>query len=65
MNKQVFVCRGARPGHLPGGELTQAAKDRALEAMNQIRALHGLEPVQYSRRYDEQEQQNFVITGIE
>lgn len=36
------------------GELTQAAKDRALEAMNQIRALHHLAPVEYSSLYDEQ-----------
>ena len=43
------------------GRLTQAAKDRALEAMNQIRALHGLAPVQYSRRYDEQVQEASLI----
>ena len=39
------------------GELTQAAKDRALEAMNQIRAVPGLEPVQDRLRYDTQGQQ--------
>ena len=43
------------------GRLTQAAKDRALEAMNQIRALHGLGPVQYSRRYDQQVQAAALI----
>jgi len=43
------------------GELTPAAKDRALEAMNQIRALHGLEPVQWSRRYENQVQQAALI----
>ena len=43
------------------GGLTQAAKDRAVEAMNQIRALHGLEPVQYSLRYDNQVQQASLI----
>ena len=43
------------------GRLTQAAKDRALEAMNQIRALHHLPPVQYSRRYDEQVQAAALI----
>ncbi len=43
------------------GRLTQAAKGRALEAMNQIRALHGLEPVQYSRHYDSQVQQASLI----
>ena len=46
------------------GGLTQAAKDRALEAMNQIRALHHLSPVQYSRRYDEQMQQAALIHAI-
>ena len=45
------------------GRLTQAAKDRALEAMNQIRALHGLKPVQYSLRYDNQVQQASLIQG--
>ena len=45
------------------GRLTQAAKDRALEAMNQIRALHGLEPVQYSLRYDQQVQAAALIQG--
>ena len=38
------------------GELAAGAKNRALEAMNQIRALHHLPPVQYSSRYDEQVQ---------
>ena len=43
------------------GRLSQAAKDRALETMNQIRALHGLEPVQYSARYDPQMQAAALI----
>ena len=43
------------------GRLTQAAKGRALEAMNQIRALHGLEPVQYSQHYDNQVQAAALI----
>ena len=43
------------------GELTQAAKDRALEAMNQIRALHHLSPVQYSSRHDRQVQEASLI----
>ena len=43
------------------GRLTQAAKDRALEAMNQIRALHGLKPVQYSQRYAQQVQAAALI----
>ena len=43
------------------GRLTQAAKDRALEAMNQIRALHRLSPVQYSSRHDRQVQEASLI----
>ena len=43
------------------GWLTQAAKDRALEAMNQIRALHHLSPVQYSSLYDQQVQEASLI----
>ena len=43
------------------GRLTQIAKDRAWEAMNQIRALHGLAPVHYSSRYDEQAQEAALI----
>ena len=43
------------------GRLTQVAKNRALEAMNQIRALHGLPPVQYSSRYDRQMQETSLI----
>ena len=43
------------------GRLTKAAKNRALEAMNQIRALHGLQPVQYSSRYDRQVQEASLI----
>ena len=43
------------------GRLTPAAKDRALEAMNQIRALHGLKPVQYSQRYAQQVQAAALI----
>ena len=43
------------------GGLTRPAQDRALEAMNQIRALHGLEPVQWSRRYENQVQQAALI----
>lgn len=43
------------------GELTQAAKERALEAMNQIRALHGLAAVHYSSLYDTSVQQAALI----
>ena len=44
--------------------LSQAAKNRALEAMNQIRALHHLSPVQYSSRYDEQVQAAALIHAV-
>jgi len=43
------------------GELTQAGKERALEAMNQIRALHGLSAVQYSSLYDVSVQEAALI----
>ena len=43
------------------GRLTQAAKNRALETMNKIRALHGVPPVQYSSRYDRQMQEASLI----
>ena len=43
------------------GELTQGAKDRALEAMNQIRALHGLEPVQWSGGTEDQVREAALI----
>lgn len=43
------------------GLLTPAAMERALEAMNRIRALHGLAPVQWSRRYENQVQQAALI----
>ena len=43
------------------GRLSQAAKNRALKAMNRIRALHSLPPVQYSSRYDEQVQAAALI----
>ncbi len=43
------------------GELAGGAKNRALEAANQIRALHGLSAVQYSSRYDQQVQTASLI----
>lgn len=43
------------------GELTVGAKNRALEATNQIRALHGLPAVRYSRSYDQEVQQAALI----
>ena len=49
------------PNTCRAGRLTQAGKGRALEAMNQIRALHGLEPMQYSYHYDNQMQQASLI----
>ena len=43
------------------GTLTQKAKDRALESMNRIRALHGLAKVRYSSRYDRSVQEAALI----
>ena len=43
------------------GELAVGAKNRALEAANQIRGLHGLSAVQYSSHYDQQVQQAALI----
>ena len=43
------------------GTLTQEAKDRALEGMNQIRALHGLADVTYSSLYDTSVQEAALI----
>lgn len=43
------------------GRLSQAAKNRALEAANQIRALHGLTPVQYRTAYSQQMQAASLI----
>ena len=43
------------------GALSQRAKDRALRAMNQIRALHGLAAVKYSYLYDRQVQEAALI----
>ena len=43
------------------GTLTQEAKDRALEGMNQIRALHGLADVRYSFLYDTSVQESALI----
>ena len=43
------------------GRLTQAAKNRALEAANQIRALHGLTPLVYSTPYSQQMQAAALI----
>ena len=43
------------------GRLTQAAKNRALAAANQIRALHGLTPLVYSTPYSQQMQAAALI----
>ena len=43
------------------GTLTQAAQDRALEGINQIRALHGLADVRYSFLYDTSVQEAALI----
>ena len=49
------------PDTCRAGRLTQAAKDRALEAMNQIRALHGLAAVRWSTLYSQQVQEAALI----
>lgn len=43
------------------GRLTEAAKNRALETANQIRALHGLSPLRYIAFYDDQMQEASLI----
>ena len=43
------------------GSLSELAKNRALEAANQIRGLHGLSPLKYSTLYDNQMQQASLI----
>ena len=43
------------------GRLTQGARNRALEAANQIRALHGLPPVRWSSSYGRQVQEAALI----
>ena len=43
------------------GGLAVGAKNRALEAANQIRGLHGLSAVRYSSRYDQQVQEAALI----
>ncbi len=43
------------------GSLSQFAKDRALEAVNEIRKLHNLPEVQYSYNYDTQVQKASLI----
>ena len=46
------------------GRLSQAAKNRALEAANQIRALHGLTPLVYSTVYGQQVQEAALIQAV-
>lgn len=43
------------------GRLTQDARNRALEAANQIRALHGLPPVRWHSSYSRQVQETALI----
>lgn len=43
------------------GRLTQDARNRALEAANQIRALHGLPPVRWNSSYSRQVQETALI----
>lgn len=49
------------PDFCVAGSLSQAAKDRALEAVNQIRALHGLPSVAYSSNYDTAQQEAALV----
>lgn len=49
------------PDFCETGELSQAAKDRQLETVNRIRALHGLAAVSYSEAYDEAAQEAALI----
>lgn len=43
------------------GRLTQDGRNRALEAANQIRALHGLSPVRWNSSYSRQAQETALI----
>ena len=53
---EFLYAEQSDPDICRAGRLTQAAKERTLEAMNQIRALHNLAPVHDSSRYEEQVQ---------
>ena len=46
------------------GVLAGQAKNRALEAANHIRALHGLSVLQYSSRYDQRMQEASLIQAV-
>ena len=63
-NDEFLYAEQSDPDTCRAGKMTQAAKDRALEAMNQIRALHNLAPVHYSSRYDEQMQAAALIHAV-
>ena len=43
------------------GRLTQGSRNRALEAANQIRALHGLPPVRWNSLYSRQVQEAALV----
>lgn len=49
------------PDTCRAGRLTQAAKDRAFEAMRQIRGLHNLPPVRYNSHHDREVQAAALI----
>ena len=49
------------PDFCVAGSLSQAAKDRQLEAVNRIRALHGLAAVVYSSAFDRGAQEGALI----
>ena len=53
------------PDTCQAGRLSQAAKDRALEAMNQIRGLNGVAPVRWSELYSQQVQEAALIQAAE
>ena len=60
-SKEFFYVEEPDVGACEAGELAVGVKNRALEAANQIRGLHGLSAVRYSSRYDQQVQEAALI----
>ena len=58
---ELLYAEGPNVDNCQAGRLTQLAKNRALEAANQIRALHGLSPLRYSTFYNNQMQKASLI----
>ena len=58
---ELIFAKTPNENSCQAGELTETAKNRALEAVNQIRALHGLSPLRYSTFYDNQMQEASLI----